>query len=48
MRNIYQVKQNIQVCSHFANKRDRYLVAPEWKNDIAKAFNVLIKMEFTN
>ena len=44
---LYQVKQSILVCSGFA-MRDGSLVVPEWKNDIAKAFNVLIKMKWEN
>jgi len=43
---LYSTRQSIQICSHFSNQSDKYLVVPEWKNNISTAFNVLIKMEF--
>jgi hypothetical protein len=42
---LYRVKDSIQTCAYFANKSDKYLVIPEWKQDILTAYKKLLEIE---
>ena len=42
---LYRIKDSIQTCAYFANKSDKYLVIPVWKEDILTAYKKLIQLE---